>query len=344
MIRILKRVAALGTALAALGAAAALTASVAIAAAPPIVATGGTSSVTDTSAVLHGTVNPNGTATTYYFEWGTTKSYGSKSSVKSAGSGTTAIAVEQSIDHLTPGATYHYRLVATNPSGTTDGADRTFVAGHAAPAVVTGPAVDLNASGTTLTGTINSNDEATTWYFQWGTLSSLSQQTAPQALSPSASAQNVAWSLQGLLNPGTVYQYRLVAVHKDSIKTYGSTAIFMTYPAVRPYAAVTAITTPRHRILFPYTFTTRGTIGGPYWIPARFACFGEVTLRFYRGSRQVRFETAPVQSNCTYSATTVFDRVPGGAPAPAQLKVVVHFVSTPYLANGRPAHDRVTIF
>src|SRR5579872_2759269 len=101
---------------------------VALAAAPPAAQTGGTSSVSDTSAVLHGSVNPNGSATSYHFEWGTTTSYGNKGAAKSGGSGTQTESVEQTAHNLTPGATYHYRLVASNASGTSDGADHTLTA------------------------------------------------------------------------------------------------------------------------------------------------------------------------------------------------------------------------
>ena len=45
-------------------------AAIAVAASSPTVTTGTHSHVTDTSAVLHGTVNPNGSATTYAFQWG----------------------------------------------------------------------------------------------------------------------------------------------------------------------------------------------------------------------------------------------------------------------------------
>lgn len=313
----------------------------AFAASRPSAITGGTSAVGKTSAVLHGTVNPHGNSTIYYFQWGPTSSYGTSGPGKSAGNGTHAISVAETADHLTPGTDYHFRLVASNASGTTYGADHAFKTAGAA--VSTGPVTLLSSSGATLTGTVVPNGAKTIWYFQWGTTSSLSQQTKPQTLSKTSSPQSVSWPLQGLLNPGTVYQYRLVATHPGSSPTYGSTELFMTYPSVRPYAHVTAITTPRHRILYPYTFDTTGTISGPSTTPAQFACLGEVTLRFYRGTRQVRFETAPVLSNCTYSATSVFDHLPGGGAGPARLKLVVHFVSTPYLVNGRPAHDRVTI-
>lgn len=309
-------------------------AGIALAASPPTPVTGGASSIGENSASLHGTVNPNGQGTTYYFQWGRTTAYGAKGPMRSAGSGTTAVSVEETAGNLTPGTTYHYRLVAVNASGTSDGADRTFTTA-AAPVVTTGRIVQLSASGATLTGAVNPAGQSTTWYFQWGNLSSLSQQTAPQTLPASNSPQQVAWSLQGLLNPGTVYQYRLVAQHAHSPLTYGTTAIFMTYPSVRPYARVSATTRPRHRLLQPYELTTTGTVGGPYWIPAQFACIGEVTLRFFHRSRQVRFETAPVQSNCTYSATTVFPHLPAGLQPPVRLRVVVHFVSTPFLARSR---------
>src|SRR5690349_9713163 len=45
-------------------------------AAAPSPSIGPANSVTSTSAVLNGAVNPNGEATTYHFEYGTTKAYG----------------------------------------------------------------------------------------------------------------------------------------------------------------------------------------------------------------------------------------------------------------------------
>ena len=42
----------------------------------PIVATGGVAHVRGTSAVLNGTVDPHGAATTYYFQYGPTIAYG----------------------------------------------------------------------------------------------------------------------------------------------------------------------------------------------------------------------------------------------------------------------------
>ena len=83
-------------------------------------------SVKARSARLRGTLTPNGRATTYLFEFGRTKAYGSKTAVKSAGAGSFPVAVSTRLSRLKPHKTYHYRLVAINAAGTTFGADRKF--------------------------------------------------------------------------------------------------------------------------------------------------------------------------------------------------------------------------
>jgi len=103
------------------------TASPTPASAPPTVATGGASLVSQSSATVSGTVNPNGQATTWRFQYGRTSSYGSNTSPASAGAGTSSQTVASSLQFLAPGTVYHYRLVATNTAEKTSfGADRSF--------------------------------------------------------------------------------------------------------------------------------------------------------------------------------------------------------------------------
>jgi hypothetical protein len=92
----------------------------------PGATTGSASSVGSTTATLNGTVNPNGSPTDYYFEYGLTPSYGSTTSASSAGSGTTDVPVSAGIGSLDPETTYHFRIVATNSNGTSYGSDTTF--------------------------------------------------------------------------------------------------------------------------------------------------------------------------------------------------------------------------
>jgi hypothetical protein len=84
------------------------------------------SSVTQTSATLSGTVNPEGQATSYVFEYGTSTAYGTQTPSVSAGSGTKAVAVSAAITALAPNTTYHYRLAATSVNGTTRTHDASF--------------------------------------------------------------------------------------------------------------------------------------------------------------------------------------------------------------------------
>ncbi len=96
---------------------------------PPTVITGSASAITASSATLTGTVNPNGQETTYHFDYGKTTTYGSRTTGASAGSATTAGSVSAKLSGLARKTVYHYRLVASNPSGPAMGADATFTTG-----------------------------------------------------------------------------------------------------------------------------------------------------------------------------------------------------------------------
>ncbi len=95
---------------------------------PPTVVTEAASAVGQTSATLTATVNPSGrTVSDCHFDYGTTLSYGK--SVRCAsrpGSGESPVAVSASLRGLNANTTYHFRIVATNPKGTSKGGDETF--------------------------------------------------------------------------------------------------------------------------------------------------------------------------------------------------------------------------
>ena len=94
---------------------------------PPTVTTGDASDVTDSSATVSGTVDPNGQDTTYHFDYGDERRATARAPARPApGRGSAAVPVTASLTGLDPGTTYHYRLVAANASGTTPGGDRTF--------------------------------------------------------------------------------------------------------------------------------------------------------------------------------------------------------------------------
>ena len=91
--------------------------------------------VSTTAATLNGLVDPNGSLTAYHFDYGTTTAYGSQmpASDNIVGADLTDHSVSQSLAGLTPGTTYHYRLVATDATGlVTRSPDGMFTTGPAA--------------------------------------------------------------------------------------------------------------------------------------------------------------------------------------------------------------------
>lgn len=105
--------------------------------AAPMAVTGRAVDVGTSGVTLLGTVNPLGQQTTYYFEYGTTDAYGQRSPATHddvAGSGRDPLPVHAYLKGLQAGTTYHYRLVAENVTGVTEGADRTFTTDGAADA------------------------------------------------------------------------------------------------------------------------------------------------------------------------------------------------------------------
>ncbi len=101
---------------------------------PPVVSTGAPSDVTDSSLTLNGVVTPQGRSTSFYFQFGTTASYGLQTPPAGAGSGTGGVAVHVDITGLVSSTIYHYRLVAQSSGGISYGADRTVKT--AGPAVI----------------------------------------------------------------------------------------------------------------------------------------------------------------------------------------------------------------
>lgn len=93
--------------------------------APPAVATG-TAVPGTTTADVTGTVNPHFRAASAHFEYGLTSAYGSVTADQDAGAGNVDVTMLATLTGLSPGTTYHVRLVAANVDGAAQGGDVTF--------------------------------------------------------------------------------------------------------------------------------------------------------------------------------------------------------------------------
>ena len=100
-------------------------------AAAPGAATGAAGDVGQSSATISGDVNPTGSATEYWFEYGTTQALGSATAAADAGSGRDTVGRSAALTGLEPETTYWFRVVARNAGGTTAGTPATFTSAAA---------------------------------------------------------------------------------------------------------------------------------------------------------------------------------------------------------------------
>jgi hypothetical protein len=194
-----------------------LIAPAAASAAAPAVSTGGAAQVTSTSATLTGTVNPHGLTTSYYFQYGTTTAYGTRTASTSSGKGTVAVAAAAQVTGLAPHTKYHYRVIAHNSDGTTAGNDRTFTTPRQPLGLALGAAPNPVVFGglTTLSGTLSGTGNS-------GRAIQLQQNPFPFTAGFSNVANAQLTNAQGafsftLLSVPLTTQYRVLVANSQSI-------------------------------------------------------------------------------------------------------------------------------
>jgi hypothetical protein len=195
-----------------------------------------------------------------------------------------------------------------------------------------------------MVGTVSPNNQATTYYFQYGLADTYGFQTAAKVL-PVGTAPVAVSQLLGGLAPGTVFHYRLVASHGSTSVSYGADETFLTYPWPRPRTTTTLSVRPRHDSKAPFVFAVSGTISRPTVMPAIRGCSGTAKIRYYAGSKLLSSSTVPVSSTCGYGATARIHSLPRSILKPhrtAHITVRVAFSGALYQAPSR-ARKVVTV-
>ncbi len=194
--------------------------------APPVASTGIAGALGNGTATLQGTaVNPDALAGTAYFQYGTSTKYGKTTPAQAAGAQSTE-ALHAALTKLARG-TYHYRIVVTNPDGTTYGADSTFFVSSAPrPAGQTGPALKISAHGATLTGQLDGFGLKTKFQFQIGASRKYKLTTKAKSGGSHNGIVSVSATVKGL-KPGHKYHYRIVVTSSGGRVT-GSDQTFKT--------------------------------------------------------------------------------------------------------------------
>jgi hypothetical protein len=201
--------------------------------------TNAATSITTAGATLNASVNPEGSATTYNFVYGTSSNLSSGTTTttsESAGSGTSAESESAALTGLAPHTTYYFEVHATNSGGTTDGAILNFTTLAVvvtAPAATTDAATSITATGATLSAAVNPEGSATTYNFVYGTSSNLSSgttTTTSESAGSGSSTESETAALTGL-TPNTKYYFKVEATNSGGT-TSGAILNFTTLAAV----------------------------------------------------------------------------------------------------------------
>jgi predicted outer membrane repeat protein len=103
----------------------------------PLATSGAATSVTASSATLNGTAGGDGLGS-WYFQWGTTTAYGNQTASQGLAS-LSSIPITAQLAGLQPATTIHYRVVTSDPDGTTYGSDQAFTTNPAATTTAAAP-------------------------------------------------------------------------------------------------------------------------------------------------------------------------------------------------------------
>jgi hypothetical protein len=129
---------------------------------PPLAYSGFPAQISTSSATISAGVNPRGSETSYYLQYGPTASYGAQTQTANAGAGATEVKLTVTLAGLQADTTYHFRMVAASTAGTSFGPDRTLVT-KKIPLTLTAtvrPNPDVFGSPFSVTGTLAGSESS----------------------------------------------------------------------------------------------------------------------------------------------------------------------------------------
>ena len=188
-------------------------------------------SVARKTALARGTVDPEGsTISSCRFEYGLTRFLGSNAACHVRKSGSTPVAVSAALQGLTPGTSYHYRVVATNAAGTGYSSEETFRTVPVRPMITDEHAAAITEADAVLSGTVNlERGSLTACRIEYGS-SYLYGASVPCTTGPGGEAGSLTASavIDGLA-AGTSYHFRVVASNSGATRD-GADQRFATLP------------------------------------------------------------------------------------------------------------------
>lgn len=185
--------------------------------------------LTPTTATLAAKVAPNRWDASWFFEWGETTEYGDLTELEDVltGDNTAFQPIEATIEGLKPATLYHFRAVAFNFTGVTNGPDLTLLTPDV-PKVESSASSGVTPNSARLTSLVTPNSSPTSVGFEYGTSTDYGNATAMTPIGEGTLAQPAGADLTGLA-AGTTYHYRVVAKNEWGT-SHGKDETFTTGP------------------------------------------------------------------------------------------------------------------
>lgn len=199
------------------------------------------SNVAPRSATLNGSFNGNGDGTEFFFEYGhgLPGVYTATTPTQSAGTPSGLTQVSLPIEGLELETTYHFRVVATNGTGTSRGFDESFRTPPAVAGLKTEPATEIGQQTVTLNGQFTGDGHDTEYFFEYGPTESYGQVSSTVDAGTTSGPTPISAPITTYFGYST-YHYRVVAENQFG-KTVGKDRTFSTKPAPLPGIEETSI-------------------------------------------------------------------------------------------------------
>jgi hypothetical protein len=203
-----------------------------------------TANTTGVSATFNGSVNPNGSLSTYRFQYrvcpGGVCGSGTFTNLPATdalvGSGVGSVAVSQAVTGLLPNTTYEVQLTADGFGAPIATVLTSFLTPAIKPTLTQRPAAPVTDTTAQLQAEINPNNSATTYQFQWGTEAGVypnSEPAVPASIGSGTSSLVVFNTIAGLL-PNTTYHFRVLVTNVAAGTTTGTDQVFTTTATPTP--------------------------------------------------------------------------------------------------------------
>jgi hypothetical protein len=257
----------------------------------------------NSSVLLHGVVNPEGSPALAWFSWGPGTNLGNETLTTPvhlpASAGDTDMVFP--LANLAPAASYHYALVANQGATFVSTPYSNFTTLGAAPSVSSGPVTNVSTDTALFSGTVNPNGLETTAWFSWGTTTNYGNAAPDRLVSCGNGNTNLYTSFElGSLSAQTTYHVQLVASNAAGV-AYSSDQVFLTSPAQPAWMAQV----PRFGSN-GVQLTLAGTFGQTYQIQAssnlQTSSWLPLTNLSFTGGVQTFLDTLPPSNQRFYRA------------------------------------------